>query len=311
MAKLYFRKKLLLAKLEVTHGLDPVPTGAANAIQTRDLTISPLEATALDLQLDKQVFGSNLGTLIGRHVLVTFKVPVAGSGTAGTAPAWGILDKACGETETLVAVTSAAYTPLDDDPPSLTMYVKADSTLHKVKYCRGGKKLTVDSKGYPWWEYSFMGLYTAPITASAITPVYTAWIKPVPFRATTVSCSLAGQVVGLFNMTIDFGQKVEYYEHSEEESVQITDRAATFQATFEETPIATHDFFADIIGEAAGALSFVHGIVAGNIVTVESPQSQITKVSRTQVQGVNCLQVSGPLVASEDGTEPDYTITCT
>lgn len=309
MSKIYFRKKVLLAKLEVTPGTDSIPTGAANAIQTRELTIQPLEGNPLDLQLDKPYFGANLGTLIGKHVMITFKVPVAGSGVAGTAPAWGVLMKGTGATETIDAGTSVTYTPEDNDPASLTMYVKQDKILHKVVYCRGSKKLTVDSKNFSWWEYSFIGLYVPPVAAGTITPVYSGWTRPVPFRVTTVAAQLIGQVVGLFNLSVDFGEKVEYYEHSEEESVQITDRVGNFQATFEEPDLGTHDYFADILADTAGVLEYTHGITAGNIVTVSSPLTQITKVQRQDTQGVSCLQVSGPLVATD--TVPDYTITCT
>lgn len=309
MAKIYFRKKVLLAKIEVTHGTDSAPTGAANAIQTRDLTISPLEADIIDLGLDKPNFGSNLATLVGQHVMITFKVPLAGSGAPGTAPAWGPLVRGTGATESIAAGVSAAYVPLDDDPPSLTMWVKIDGVTQKIKYCLGSWKLTTDKKNYPWLEFSFIGLWSAPIASPVITPVYTPWIRPVPFRATTVSAQLLGQTVGLFSLSVDGGQKVEFYEHSEEESVQITDRLSTFQAEFEEPTPAVHNFIADAGAETLGALEYVHGITAGNIVTIASPQIQFTKISRGNQQGINTLQVSGPLTT--DGTDPDWTITCT
>lgn len=309
MAKIYFRKKTLLAKIEVTHGTDSVPTGAANAIQTRDLTIMPLEADVLDLGLDKPNFGSNLGTLINRHVMVTFKVPLAGSGVAGTAPAWGPLMKACGNTETVAAGVSVSYTPLDNDPPTLSMYVKRDGVLHKMTYARGSVKMAPSVNNYPWLEFSFMALYVGPVAAGVITPVYTPWIKPVPFRATTVAATVLSQTVGMFSLSIDFGQKVEKYEQSEEESIQITDRNSTYQSEFEEPTLDVHDFYADTIAETLGTLSYVHGTTAGNIVTVSSPQIQFTKISGGQQKNVATLQVSGPLTT--DGTNPDYTITCT
>lgn len=309
MAKLYSRKKTLYAKVETTYGTAATLTGAA-AIRTRDLSISPLEGDALTLQYDKPTFGSDLGTLVGKHVQVTFKVPLSGSGTAGVAPNWGVVMKGAGHKETVVATTSVAYTPVDDNPDSLTLRVEFDKTLHTITGCRGSVKLTTDKRQYPWLEFTFMGLYNPPVAnSSPLVPTFTGYAKPVPFRASTVNCTLIGQVIGLHTMGVDFGQKVEFYEHSEEESIQITDRQATFDATFEETEIGTHDFFADINSEVAGVLDYVHGTVAGNIVTIASPLTQITKVSRSDQQGVSALQTSGPLVS--DGTDPDYTVTCT
>ena len=39
---MHFDEQLILIKPEVTYGVDPTPTGAANAIQTRDFTLTPL-----------------------------------------------------------------------------------------------------------------------------------------------------------------------------------------------------------------------------------------------------------------------------
>lgn len=309
MAKQYFRKKALYAKKEVTYGVDPVPTGAS-AIQTRDLTITPLAGDALGLQLDKPTLGNDLGTMVGKHVAVTFRVPMAGSGTAGTAPAWGPLMQACGMAEDIVAVTSVTYSPVDAEGASLTFYMEHDKCLHKFSGARGSVKLVIDKRNYPWWEFSFMGLYEPVVAnASPFTPVYTPWIKPVVFRASTVECTLIGTVVGLHNITVDFGQQVEFYEHSEEESIQISNRNPTFQASFEEPEIGTHDFYDDANTDATGALIYEHGITAGNIVTVNSPLTQITSIATQDVQGVKALQVSGPLVT--DGTDPDFSIVVT
>ena len=52
MAKLLFRKKALLAKVETTYGTDAAPTGALNAIQTRNLQIEPLNGDPLEFDVD-------------------------------------------------------------------------------------------------------------------------------------------------------------------------------------------------------------------------------------------------------------------
>ncbi|MGS1128471.1 hypothetical protein ACVCL3_15860 [Rhodanobacter sp. UC4437_H4] len=314
MSKILFRKKTLLAAKEVTYGVAAALDAATNAIQTSQLAISPLEGDALNLNLDKPNFGADLGTMVGKHVMVTFRVPVAGSGVAGTAPAWGVLLAGCGHTETLLAddagppvtVASAVYTP-GDDSDSLTMKFVQDKTLHQITGARGSVKLVTAKREYAWFEFSFMGLFNAPTNlGAALNAVYSSWKKPVPFRASTVDCTLFGQIVGLHNLNIDFGQKVEFYEHSEEESVQITDRQANFDATFEEADIPTHDYFADVNGEAAGALLYKHGTAAGNIVEINAANSQAQTIKRSDEQGVSALQVTGPLAAI--APDPDYTI---
>lgn len=315
MSKIYYRKKTLLAAVETTYGTAATLDAAVNAIQTSQLTISPLEGTVLNPNLDKPTFGADLGTLVGKHVMVTFRVPVAGSGTAGTAPAWGVLLKGAGHVETLltddvgppITVASAVYTPVDETFDSLTFKFLQDKTLHLITGARGSVKLVSAKRDYAWFEFSFMGLYNAPTNlGTALGAVYSSWKKPVPFRASTVDCTLFGQIVGLHSLTVDFGQKVEFYEHSEEESIQITDRSANFDSSFEETDITTHDFFADINGEAAGALLYKHGTVDGNIIEINAANSQAQSIKRSDEQGVSALQVTGPLAAIAPA--PDYTI---
>lgn len=306
MAKIYVRKKTLLAKPEVTYGVDPTPTGALNAILTKDLEIEPLEGEQLDRDTDKDTFGSNLQTLVGKMIRLRFKVEVAGAGAAGDIPAYGVLLRACGMSETNSAGVDTQYKFIDDAVPSLHFYFKRDKVLHKVAGARGMFKITTGKRKYAYYEFEFIGLFVAPVVAGAITPVLTAFVKPVPFRASTVSCSLISNVVGLHEATIDGGQKVEFYEHSEEESVQITDRKAKIDATFEEPEIGTHDYYADVNAETTGALDYQHGTVAGNIVQITATMMQLTTIKPSDQQGVAALQVTGPLVPN--GANSDFTI---
>lgn len=314
--KIISKKKTLLAAIEATYGVDAAPTGALNAIQTSQLTVSPLEGDVVNLNLDKPNYGADLGTLVGKHVMVTFRVPIAGSGVAGTAPAWGILMLGCGHTETLivdgigppVTVASAVYTPIDTNFDSLTFKFLQDRTLHTITGCRGSVKAVLAKRDYGWWEYSFMGLFNPPTdNPAALGAVYTTWKKPVPFRASTVDCTLFGQIVGLHSLNVDFGQKVEWYEHSEEESVQITDRSANFDSSFEEQDLTVHDYFNDVNTEVAGNLLYKHGTVAGNIIEIAAANSQAQTIKRADDTGVSALQVTGPLASI--APDPDYTIT--
>ena len=86
---MYYRNMALLAKLEVSYGTDPVPTGGANAILTKGLTIQPYNGARVSRDLDRSTFGAQSEINTGAFVTVSFGVELAGSGTAGTAPAWG------------------------------------------------------------------------------------------------------------------------------------------------------------------------------------------------------------------------------
>lgn len=98
----------LLAKVEATYGTDPAPTGAANAILLKGKpTLTPMELTSVARDNIRPYFGNSEilpSSIFGK---LDLEVEAAGSGTAGTAPAWGALLRGCGWSET---ITAAAIT---------------------------------------------------------------------------------------------------------------------------------------------------------------------------------------------------------
>lgn len=97
------RKRVLLAKIESVYGTDPTPTGAANAILVRNMTVTPQEADFADRDLVRPYLGRSEQLPAAIRALVEFEVEIAGAGTAGTAPGYGPLLRACGFAEQLLA----------------------------------------------------------------------------------------------------------------------------------------------------------------------------------------------------------------
>lgn len=104
------RRRTILAKIESTYGTDSVPTGNANAILVTDLNVSPLAADIVDRNLIRNYMGSSDQLIANARVECDFSVEMAGAGTAGSAPAYGPLLRACGLAETILAapVTGSA-----------------------------------------------------------------------------------------------------------------------------------------------------------------------------------------------------------
>lgn len=107
MATRYWRKKAILAKIESAYGQDPTPTGAANAILMRDVTFNPLEAEYVDRDVVREYLGHQEQIVATSQAKLSYAVEMAGSGTAGVAPAWGPLLRACGMGEYILAAAHA------------------------------------------------------------------------------------------------------------------------------------------------------------------------------------------------------------
>lgn len=101
-----FRIKTALAALEnpSTPGTDAVPA-ASNAVLLRNLDITPVYDMVARNNV-KGHLGADQELLASKSFKATAEVELAGSGTQGTAPAWGILLMACGFAETSVATTA-------------------------------------------------------------------------------------------------------------------------------------------------------------------------------------------------------------
>ena len=97
------RRRLLASKIETTYATDPVPTGAANAILVSDLELTPQDADFADRALIRPYLGRSEQLPAGIRAMVKAGVELQGSGTAGTAPGWGPLLRACGFAETTLA----------------------------------------------------------------------------------------------------------------------------------------------------------------------------------------------------------------
>ncbi|QNL13390.1 tail tube protein [Microcystis phage vB_MaeS-yong1] len=305
-----FRKKVLLLALQSAVGTPATPTGALNAVLTKNLTIMPMEGEALSRELDKEDFGADLATIVGRHVKVTFQVEVAGSGTPGEPPAWGPAFVACGHLQFIDSpgdLIEVRYTPIDTALPA-TLIVKHDTSLHTITDARGSVRLVTGKRRYAMFEFEFIGIYQTPVhSTTPLNPVTTAYVKPVPFRAATTEFTLFGETLCLNELTLNGGQQNGFYECSEQETIQLENRQATFEAKVVEPALNVFNIYEEIEADTAGELSYTHGTVAGNIVQWVAHHAQITNPpQREDDQGNMVLSLSG--TQARVGTQ-EYTVT--
>jgi hypothetical protein len=97
------RKRAILSKIETTYGTDPTPTASVDALLMSNLTVSPLEMTLAQRQNVKSFMGNNPNVIAASYAKLSFDIEVAGSGTAGTAPAYDELLRGCALSATTLA----------------------------------------------------------------------------------------------------------------------------------------------------------------------------------------------------------------
>ncbi len=306
------RKRLILAKTESTYGTDPTPTGSANAILVRNLEITPLQADTVTRDLIRPYLGNSDQLLAQTRVEVTFEVELAGSGTAGTAPAYGPVLKACGLSETVVATTSVTYAPVSASFSSVTIYFHNDGIRHKVTGCRGTFELNAEVGQIPVISFTMTGIYNAPTDEALPSPTYANQSAPLIFKnGNTSNFSIFSYSGCLQSLSFQMANEVIYRElvGCTKESL-IVNRAPAGDVVIEAPSIATKDFFTIATGSSTGSISFQHGGTAGNIVTFTTAQSDIANPSYSDQDGIQMLNlpyVAVPTSAGNDELSLAYT----
>lgn len=291
------RKRLILAKAESVYGTDSTPAGT-DAVLVRELEITPQSSDTVDRELVRPYMGAFQQLLANTRVEITFQVEMAGSGTAGTAPRFGSILKACGFSETIVASTSVTYAPVSSSFSSVTLYYNVDGVLHKLTGCRGTFTLNGEVGEIPYIEFEMTGIYNAPTDTVAPAATYTNQATPLIFKfGNTTSFSLLSYSGCLQSIELEMANEIVYRELVGcTKQVMITDRKVTGTVMMEAVTLATKDYFAAAVAEGAlGNLAFTHGITAGNILTVSSSSIDIGDVSYEDSDGIQMLSI--PIIA--------------
>lgn len=300
------RKRLILAETESTYGTDPTPTEASNAILVRNVEVTPLEVETVNRELVRPFLGQSDQLLASERVLINFEVELAGSGTAGTAPAYGPLLKACRCTETVDAGVSVTYAPNSDtSPSSVTIYFNNDGVLHKATGCRGSFALNAEVGAIPSISFTFTGIYSTPTDVSISGPTYSNQAAPLVFKnGNTSSFQVFSYAACLQSLSFDMANETVFRELVGcDKEIMIVDRAPAGDVVIEAVPVATHNFFNDATGTSTGNLTFQHGSTAGNIVTFTASQIDLGGPSYSDQDGVQMLTLPYIATPTDSGND--------
>jgi hypothetical protein len=174
------RKRTILAKLESSYGVDPTPTGAANAILVRNLNVNPINAQLVQRDLIRPYLGNSDTLLAQVSVAMDFEIELAGAGASGSAPAWAPLLKACAFAEALNTVSVSITRSGAVATVTETAHGRAvgDSVpilgANETEY--NGTHVVASVLGANTWTFAVTGTPTSPATGTitaGISAVYT------------------------------------------------------------------------------------------------------------------------------------------
>ena len=298
----------LLAKNEVTYGVDAIPTGALNAMVATDFTLTPLGGEEVEDEENLPYFGHQGAALVGDYTQLEYSIKLGGSGTAGTAPAYGPILRSMGLSEVVTAGQKVDYAPVSSGFESLSEHFNQDGALHKLLGAYSNGVLEWNAKQRPRIRATTRGLYS-PVTAVALPTVDRTKFKKaiVASKTNTPTLSLHGTNVVAQSISIDLGNTIDKTDWVNDEEFDITARKIVGTIVVKAADIGTKDWFAAAKTETLGAFSLIHGTVAGSIIEVSAPNVQVGRPTQGENNGT--LTYSIPLMFTAQTAGGDFKLT--
>ena len=282
----------LACKAEAVEGTFETLAGA-DVVPVMNFSFKP--TTEIGEQTNVSSSLSRWASIAGaRSAVMEFDMELKGSGTAGTAPAFGKLLLACGFAETLVAITSATYKPASSAISSMSFAAYLDGKIKKLWGARGDVSLKLE-KGKPAiFHFVFTGAdYSDTDGAMLTTGVVYEATKPIPFMSSTFLIDSYAAIVGSleFKMNNVVALRPDINAISGHKSAVITERKPTMSMDPEEVLVATYDFYTKLKTHSEGALTLALTGSAGNIATVTAPKVQYVGINPGDKSGILSLGI--------------------
>tara|TARA_R110000868_G_scaffold368852_1_gene631980 strand:- start:6673 stop:7602 length:930 start_codon:yes stop_codon:yes gene_type:complete len=287
MEKRFWRKLAILHKLEATYATDAAPA-AADALVAMNVTFTPLEADEVTRDLMLPYLGSQGVILAGIYARLEFDIEIAGSGAAGTAPAYGSILRAAGLAETVEEDVSVEYSIVETAVESGSIYFVSDKVQHVMLGCQANVSLTFTPKGIPRFRFTVLGLLgtiTDIVAMPAVSMV--GWETPLTVSKANTTMSLHGWASIAESLTVDLGNTLTPRFLIGEEEILISNRQSTGTAVVVAGSLATVNWFDRAIERTRGGLALTHGTQAGNIVEIAAPAVEVGRPTQGQTDGVS------------------------
>ena len=268
----FWKKKLVLIKGEATVGTDAAPTGLANWIEARDITLTPFDVETAERNIIQEYFGNGGKLIVGKYAKLSFSAALVGPGVAGTAPKIGPALLACGFAETLTVGTSAAYNLVSGAIGAITAYINIDGTRHKLVGSRGNVSFSLSAKNIPLLKFEFDSVYVSPDESAIPTIDRSGWpMEEAVTAATTLAMTIDGVDLVFSQFDFNLGNQLKRINlPGPQVEVAIIDRKPTANVSVLAPALAAFDPFH--LAETGGTLSLTttHGTVAGKKVKVDA-----------------------------------------
>lgn len=278
--------KTIFLKKEATYATDATPTGAANARDTRNFTAKPVVVDRIPRNLDRPIRGRTKDAPSNARQTFGYELEMAGSGTAGTAPAWMEDLECCGMAAPVITAGSSAvqrFAPIGTLLSSATAYHWHGNQRRIGLGARGTFSFDFTAGAYPFLKFDF----TAMLPATADFGVTDAapgaisldqWKDPVEINTANTDFLFGGYAANLRSFSGDIGAEVKARNLVGANYVSRGNHAITGRIVIEAPTIAAKNYLKTLKDGAEVPVQLDHGLVGGNILGLALAHVQITDI---------------------------------
>lgn len=305
--------KVLLAKKEVTYGVDSLPTAALNAVLTRNFSSKPVEVDRITRNLDAKTYGATPDAPSNERQTVSYEVELAGSGAAGTAPAWMELLEGAGMAAPALTATIKADQKMglpSVAPSSLTQHHYIGNQLRKMTGSRGSFAIDITAGQFPFLSLNYTGIIPAAAPFSVAVPaatVLTKWKEPVEVNTANTLILLDGYAAFVRYLKIDANVQTNIRSLVGSRYINRGQHSIAIEMMIEAPSLAAKDYYLELRAGSLMPLAVTHGLVAGNIIEIACANVEITGISDSEED--NKLMFSISAIAAISAGQDDILIT--
>ncbi|MBW2559971.1 MAG: hypothetical protein JRE40_03835 [Deltaproteobacteria bacterium] len=306
---------MLTKKCQIAAGIEAVE-GMAEVLEAADVFFAFNPSFTPEIEMHarnpvRSVLSPYPSVPGARSAKMSFDVELVGAAAAGDAVHYSDILQACGVDETLVALTSATYTPASDSIPSVTLAMHLDGKIYKLWGARGTVKLVLEDGKPGIFSFEFTGADFSETDGALLSGVTLESTIPPIFA--DASLTIDSYAAILSKLEIDLGSNVALRKDansaSGHKSAVITGKETTMTLDPENVLVATEDFFGNWRSGKQMAFTAALGATAGNIITITAPKVQYQGVGLADRDGQSTLDITALLAADAGDDEWSIAIT--
>ncbi|MGR8917981.1 MAG: phage tail tube protein [Gammaproteobacteria bacterium] len=307
------KRGVLTAKVESTYNSDSSP-GTSDVVRAEEVSIDLNRGAKMNERPAQRGTLGQLPHLYGGALgAIEFSVPIAGSGTAGTAPEVDALLRACGMAVTTVPSTSVAYAPTSDaqNHESCTIKYYEDGTLYVFTGCVGNVSVNAEAGAHGKLQFSMVGHISGPSDSALISGSFST-VSPPQIKGLSYTLdSYAGVIAAL---TADLQNTIAELPSVNGADgygrMQITARDVMMTVNPEVELVATEDYVGNWRSGASQAVAFgTVGATAGNRWALAMPAAVVREIGKEERDGVAVYALT--LGCAESSGDDEITLTFT